>query len=66
MKWHNCKTNPPKKDEKYLLYYDTYKGKKWKEAWFENGRWTMRLTYKGVVDVTNGCMWAEVEMPEVE
>ena len=32
MEWHNCKTSPPTKDGKYLLYYDTYKGKKWKEA----------------------------------
>lgn len=66
MVWHDCKTDPPKENGKYILCFDTAFGKKWKEAWYENNRWTMRLIHKGVVGITSDCKWAEVDLSEVE
>ena len=66
MVWHDCKTDPPKKDGLYLVFFYTLFGKgievlryikEEDEAWLEK----TGNNYKKIVR-----KWAEVDLSEVE
>lgn len=60
MVWHDCKTDPPKKDGEYILCYDFRGELDWDRAFYKDGipDWSYEelIPYK----------WAEVDLSEVE
>lgn len=61
MIWHDCKTDPPKKNGKYIIA-NTLK-KSWHEAIYENNKWYVK---KWLIDKPKFCKWAEVDLSEAE
>lgn len=74
MVWHDCKTDPPKKDGNYLLWFKSYDEDDWDKAYYyiEQNRWTDLddcINY-GQTNWTTFCLipykWAEIDLSEVE
>ena len=60
MAWHDCKTDPPKKDGCYIGYYGN---KLWGEVWY----YIKQNLWKDTYDTkTFPIKWAEVDLSEVE
>lgn len=59
LEWHDCKSDPPKKDGKYLIM-NTAK-KTWHEATYENNKWYVK---RWLIDKPEYCKWAEVDLSE--
>lgn len=36
LEWHDCKTDPPKKDGEYILWYIKLDKNRWKQAYYNN------------------------------
>ena len=72
MTWHDCKTDPPKKEGEYLLVYSYRKAKDWSRAIYNGVNWIdeeNNIPY----GVKNSCYymfipykWAEIDLSEVE
>lgn len=68
MVWHDCKSNPPKKDGEYLLCYILCDSLFWDRAWY--------FMFKDEWEDEDHCglyngycipyKWAEVDLSEVE
>lgn len=77
MVWHDCKTDPPKKDGEYILCYD-FRGKlDWDRAFYEDEEWMDEDTciiysvpvwsYEELVPYKwVPYKWAEVDLLEIE
>lgn len=72
MVWHDCKTDPPKKDGEYILCYDFRGELDWDRAFYEEGTWKDEdscILY-GIPDWLYEELipykWAEVDLSEVE
>lgn len=72
MIWHDCKTNPPKKEGKYILCYDFRGELDWDRALYVDKEWIDEDTcipygvpgwsYEELLPYK----WAEVDLSEVE
>lgn len=60
MVWHDCKTDPPKINKDYIVYYG---GQCWEQAWYrpKDDSWVCILG-----DKISPIKWAEVDLSEVE
>lgn len=60
MVWHDCKTDPPKEDKDYIVYYG---GRCWEQAWYcpEDDSWVCIFG-----EEIEPIKWAEVDLSEVE
>ena len=75
--WHDCKTDPPKKDGEYLLVYKYYGEMNWitsfDRVWYSNG-WSIIDGYGDWYPIKEAepggtltpIKWAEVDLSEVE
>ena len=59
MVWHDCKTDPPKKDGCYIGYYGN---KLWGEVWYYFKQSLWKDTYDST---TFPIKWTEVDLSEV-
>ena len=69
MVWHDCKTDPPKKDGEYLLIYRYYDGCNWDSAFYSelHNRWEDTRERGNIYDgLYIPLKWAEVDLSEVE
>lgn len=74
MVWHDCKTDPPKKDGEYILCYTEYGQKYWSNASYniKDKEWYDTREYVTYGNPTWGWStsipykWAEVDLSEVE
>ena len=78
MVWHDCKTDPPKKEGNYLLIYEYYDGCNWEvlfdRAYYSNGDWKVEdadnswhnITEFGEEGTVSPIKWLEVDLSEVE
>ena len=60
MVWHDCKTDPPKENKDYIVYYG---GRCWEQAWYrpKDDSWVCIFG-----DKINPIKWAEVDLSEVD
>ena len=77
MIWHDCKSDPPKKDGEYLLVYKYYGGFNWiltfDRVWYSNG-WSIIDGYGDWYPIKEAELggtlapikWTEVDLSEVE
>lgn len=60
--WHDCKTDPPKKDGYYFLCFTSSNKKYMSYAWC-NIKYNCWEDDDGYI-INNSYKWAEVELPE--